>query len=174
MRRCIECAGRRLAFAHATAAVVYDEAVRAFVLAWKEHGLRRLASTAAELVCEAVERPHAPLAFVASDPTRARTRGYRPAEALARDLGGKWDLPVLPLLTRAGTERQRGLKLAERRANVRGAFSARLSPKQIVLVDDVYTSGATANAAASALRRAGAKTVGVITFARAVRGHVAA
>jgi predicted amidophosphoribosyltransferase len=53
---------------------------------------------------------------------------------------------------------------------VRGAFRAsRDVPRQIVLVDDVYTSGATANAAASALRAAGARRVEVVTFARAVR-----
>jgi predicted amidophosphoribosyltransferase len=42
-------------------------------------------------------------------------------------------------------------------------------PRSLVLVDDVYTTGATANAAASALRRAGARRVEVVTFARAIR-----
>jgi predicted amidophosphoribosyltransferase len=171
VRRCIECSGRRLAFAHARAAVAYDDAVRGFVLAWKERGLRRLAATAADLVAETVERPDLPLTFVGTDPSRGRTRGYRPAEALARELGRRWELPVVPLLTRSGGKRQRRLTLEERRANVRGAFSARTPPRRIVLVDDVYTSGATAHAASSALRRAGAHHVEVVTFARAVRGY---
>jgi predicted amidophosphoribosyltransferase len=171
VRRCVECSGRRLAFATARAAVVYDDAVRAFVLAWKERGLRKLAATAASLVADAVERPGDPLTFVGSEPSRARARGHHPAEALARELGQRWELPVLALVTRASGSRQRALTLAERRANVRGAFSARPAPGRIVLIDDVYTSGATAHAAASALRRAGARHVEVITLARAVRGY---
>jgi len=74
------------------------------------------------------------------------------------------------LLARVGpSRRQRGLTLAERRRNVAGAFSARPSEGAIVLVDDVYTSGATVSAAASALRASGASTIDVVTFARTIR-----
>jgi predicted amidophosphoribosyltransferase len=74
------------------------------------------------------------------------------------------------LLRKRAVPAQRGLSLVERRRNVRGAFrpSGR-APPRVVLVDDVYTSGSTANAAASALRLGGARHVTVITFARAVR-----
>jgi predicted amidophosphoribosyltransferase len=171
VRRCRECAGRRLAFAQARAAAAYDDSVRALVGAWKERGLRRLAALAADIVAERLERPTAPLTFVASDPGRRRTRGHHPAEALARALGERWELPVEPTLTRGAGARQRGLSLAERRANVRGVFLARPAPRRVILIDDVYTSGATANAAASALRRAGARRVEVVTFARAIRGY---
>jgi predicted amidophosphoribosyltransferase len=113
----------------------------------------------------------AALAFVPADADRALQRGHRPAEALARELGRAWELPVEVLLQRTrSVERQRGLGLAERRRNVSGAFaSARASPGRVCLVDDVYTSGATAAAAASALRRGGARRVEVVTLARAVR-----
>jgi predicted amidophosphoribosyltransferase len=171
VRRCRECGGRRLAFAQARAAAPYDESVRALLGAWKERGLRRLAAPAAGLMAERLERPTVPLTFVAPDPGRSRTRGHHPAEALARALGERWELPVEPTLTRRAGARQRGLSLADRRANVRGAFSAASAPRHVVLVDDVYTSGATANAAASALRRAGARRVDVVTFARVVRGY---
>ena len=67
------------------------------------------------------------------------------------------------------TERQRGLALADRRRNVAGAFAARPAYGEIALVDDVYTSGATASAVAAALRAAGAENVDVVTFARAIR-----
>lgn len=172
VRRCRECAGRRLAFASARAAVAYDDAVRAFVAAWKEHGLRRLAGTAAELVAETVPRPSATaLTFVPADDERTLLRGYRPAEALAGALARAWEFPAERLLERArATRRQRGLPLAKRRRNVAGAFTAAgRAPARVILVDDVYTSGATAAAAASALRSAGARTVHVVTFARAVR-----
>jgi predicted amidophosphoribosyltransferase len=65
---------------------------------------------------------------------------------------------------------QRGLGLAERRRNVAGAFRARGPlPARVCLVDDVYTTGATVSAAASALRKAGAREVHVVTLARALR-----
>src|SRR4051794_11963926 len=54
--RCVECTGRRIAFASARAAVAYEAAVRRLVVAWKERGLRRLARLAAELVAEVVQR----------------------------------------------------------------------------------------------------------------------
>ncbi|HEY3051560.1 MAG TPA: ComF family protein, partial [Gaiellaceae bacterium] len=60
--------------------------------------------------------------------------------------------------------------LADRRRNVAGAFRpAAKAPAKVALVDDVYTSGATAAAAASALRKAGGSRVEVVTFARVVR-----
>jgi predicted amidophosphoribosyltransferase len=172
VRRCRECAGRRLAFASARAAVAYEGAVRALVAAWKERGLRRLAALAAELVVEAVAPPDvAALCFVPSDGDRSLKRGHHPAERLASELGRRWELPVSPLLRRARTvRRQRGLPLAERRRNVADAFApAGRAPSRVALVDDVYTSGATSNAAASALRKGGARRVQVVTFARAIR-----
>jgi predicted amidophosphoribosyltransferase len=152
--------------------VAYEGAVRALVAAWKERGLRRLAALAAELVVECVPRPGvAALCFVPPDGDRSLRRGHHPAERLARELGRRWELPVSPLLRRAGTaRRQRGLPLAERRRNVAGAFvPAARAPPAVALVDDVYTSGATANAAASALHKSGARRVEVVTFARAIR-----
>jgi predicted amidophosphoribosyltransferase len=171
VRRCSECSGRRLAFAAARAAVAYDNGVRAIVGGWKEHGLRRLAAIAAEVVIAATEPPEAEaLTFVPPDRGRLLQRGHHPAERLACELGRRWQLPVLDVLARKGAApRQRGATLAERRRNVRGAFVSKPAPPAVCLVDDVYTSGATASAAASALRAAGARRVTVVTFARALR-----
>ena len=172
--RCRECSGRRLAFSSARAAVAYDSRVRSVVSAWKERGLRKLARFAAEIVVATIARPEAgAVTFVPADADRGSKRGHHPARSLARMLGERWAIPVAPLLVRPrSSPRQRGLSLAERRRNVTGAFRplAR-APGRVVLVDDVYTSGATAAAAASALRAAGARRVEVVTFARAVRGY---
>jgi predicted amidophosphoribosyltransferase len=152
--------------------VAYDDAARLLVAAWKERGLRKLAELAAELVCEVVARPRAyTLTFVPADPNRRLDRGHNPAERLAIEIGARWDLPVVSLLSRShGIAPQRGLPLVERRRNVRGAFQATASaPGTVVLVDDVYTTGATVAAAATALRKAGARRIEVVTFARAVR-----
>ncbi|MGH2922003.1 MAG: ComF family protein, partial [Gaiellaceae bacterium] len=150
----------------------YDEAARRVVSAWKERGLRALAALAAEQVGEAVPRPPVyTLTFVPADPDRRLRRGHNPAERLARELGSRWHLPTVPLLERmSGIRPQRGLALAERRRNVKDAFRAKAqAPPTLALVDDVYTSGATVSAAATALRKAGARHVEVVTFARAVR-----
>jgi predicted amidophosphoribosyltransferase len=111
------------------------------------------------------------ITFVAPDGDRRLRRGHHPAEQLAVELGRRWELPAEPLLRRGGSpRRQRGLTLVERRRNVRKAFRAtRPAPRSVCLVDDVYTSGATANAAALALKRAGSKRVEVVCFARVVR-----
>ena len=128
---------------------------------------------AADLVADVIPPPSqaAALTFVPPDDERRLKRGFHPAERLARELGKRWGLPVTPLLVRTeASRRQRGLTLRERRRNVKQAFRAFGTPApRVVLVDDVYTSGATAAAAASALRKAGARRVDVVTFARAVR-----
>ena len=146
VRRCRECAGRRLAFASARGAV--------------------------SVVLEVVPPPVADvLTFVPPDPDRGLKRGHHPPRQLAEQLAEHWDLPLAgPLRRRRAAKRQRGLSRAERRRNVAGVFAAKGPvPHSIVLVDDVYTSGATANAAASALRKAGARRVEIVTFARVVR-----
>jgi predicted amidophosphoribosyltransferase len=170
--RCAECAGRRLAFASARAAVGYDGAARALVGAWKEGGLRRLAAVAATLVAEVVSPPPGAeaITWVPPDPDRSGWRGVSTARALALELAPLWQLPAIPLLERTRRfPRQRGLSRLARRANVREAFRATAPPGVVAVVDDVYTTGATADAAARALRRAGARTAHVATFARAVR-----
>jgi ComF family protein len=173
VRRCAECAGRRLAFARARSAIVYEARSRAIVSAWKERGRRALTTTLAELVADVVAPPAVDaLAPVPGDRERGRERGHVPAVRLAEALGARWHLPVRMLLTRTGvtSRRQAGLTRNDRRANVRAAFTAvRAAPRHVGLVDDVYTTGATASACASELRRAGAARVEVVCLARAVR-----
>jgi predicted amidophosphoribosyltransferase len=168
VERCAECAGRRLSFARARAAAAYDGPARVLVAGWKERGQRSLARVFAGLVTEVVPRPPAQLlTFVPGDRDRSLWRGQNSAEALARLLGLEWDLPVARLLARTRhVEPQRGLTRGQRRHNVRDAFRAGRAPPHVALVDDVYTTVA---AAATELRRAGARAVYVVTFARAVR-----
>lgn len=172
VNRCLECSGRRLAFASARAAVAYRGPVRPLVVAWKERGLRLLAEEAATIIVRTVERPGVDaLVFVPPDGDRSVKRGHHPAESLARELAGRWDVPIVNALGRTRTPRpQRGLSLSARRRNVAGAFVARSRvPARLALVDDVYTTGATASAASTALRAAGARRIEVVTFARTVR-----
>jgi len=172
VRRCAECGGRRLAFASARGALVYDGGARALVASWKERGRRDLAVVAAEIVVGEIPRPPVDVVtFVPGDRDRGLRRGHAPAAALAAELAAAWSLPIVTLLRRRpGIERQRDLPRAERRGNVAGAFSPHgESPPRVCLVDDVYTTGSTATACATELRRAGARRVDVVCLARAVR-----
>ncbi len=105
---------------------------------------------------------------------RLQERGFNQAEVLARSVAPLGGLPVLPLVKRIkNTPRQAGLSAKERRRNVRDAFAVphpeRVRGKRILLVDDVLTSGASANACALALKNAGASTVALLALARADR-----
>jgi predicted amidophosphoribosyltransferase len=127
---------------------------------------------AADLVAAHVERPVADvITYIPPDPARQLQRGHHPAERLARELGVRWSLESTRLVARRRPgRRQTGLDRTERQANVRGTFVASGSVAGVVvLVDDVYTTGATVAAAAGALRAAGAADVRVVTFARTVR-----
>lgn len=171
VQRCVECAGRRLGFSTARAALVYDDRARALVGAWKERGRRDLSRVAAELVAEVVAVPVADaLCFVPGDRDRTLDRGHVTAERLADELGRGWGVPVLPVLSRSGRSRpQRGLARAQRRANVARSFvAAGPAPRRVVLLDDVYTTGSTVAACATELRRAGARRVDVVCLARVV------
>lgn len=105
---------------------------------------------------------------------RLRWRGFNQALVLAREVGRRWAIPVDPfvLVRSRETDPQTQLNEEERRKNVRGAFAVAsgksVDGKIVLLVDDVYTSGATVNECARTLRRAGASGVQVLTLARAV------
>jgi predicted amidophosphoribosyltransferase len=143
-----------------------------FVHAWKERGLRHLTPLAAELVLAQLGRPVADvITYIPPDRVRQLERARHPAQALARELAARWGLECERLLERTRvTERQAALPLALRRGNMRNVFAPTGEiASRVLLVDDVYTSGSTASAAASALRRGGAARVEVMTFARALR-----
>ena len=143
-----------------------------FVRAWKERGLRHLAPLAAELVLAQLERPAVDvITYIPPDRVRQLKRACHPAQSLAHELAARWGIACEPLLLRTRvTERQAALPLALRRSNVRSVFGAAGEVAgRVLLVDDVYTTGSTSNAAARALRGAGAARVDVLTFVRAVR-----
>jgi ComF family protein len=182
------CAGWPAPLTVVRSAVWLADGAREGVHALKYGGLPRIADDlAAAMTGVALPTDAASvLVPIPLAPKRLRQRGYNQAEALAVALSRHWGLPVSrDLLTRAReTATQTALTPETRLANVAGAFRApdtrggRLTPgcqpgvnappPTYVLVDDVFTTGATLAEAARALEQAGARTIFGVTFGRAV------
>jgi len=106
---------------------------------------------------------------VPTDPVRRRKRGFNQAELLARHVGRELGMQVFCALSRKEKRRpQTGLNAEQRRHNIRGCMvaSRTVSGKRVLLIDDVYTTGATAQEAARALLQAGAVSVSMLAACR--------
>ena len=164
-------------FARGASLGPYHGALRVVIHELKYRGRRRAAAQLAQRldreprVREVLGGADA-LVPVPLHPRRLRERGFNQAELLAAELGGRAGVPVSSgtLVRRTDTASQAGLTAARRRANVAGAFAvrhrSRVAGRVLVLIDDVYTTGATARACAGALRAAGAAEVRLVTVAR--------
>jgi ComF family protein len=106
---------------------------------------------------------------------RLRSRGFNQSALIARESGRRWQLPVQQMALRRvrATPPLKGMSAGQRRTAVAGAFRVDpvcdLDGRTILLIDDVLTSGSTAEARAKALRKAGAGRVELISWARVVR-----
>ena len=101
-------------------------------------------------------------------------RGFNQSDLLAREIARRWAVPVRRAVRRVkASAPQSGLTKSQRRANVRGVFALKrgvtLRGARVLLVDDVFTTGATASACAKVLKRAGAARVTLLTVARTDR-----
>jgi predicted amidophosphoribosyltransferase len=172
-RPCAPCPARAAPFAAAWAPVAHDGAARDLVLALKLRGAHAAADVmAAQIAARApwallAGRGAAVLVPVPGVAARRRRRGLDPAECLAAALGRRTGRPVSPCLRRGGgrAPRQVGRRRVERRAPL-DVRATRPAPAVAILVDDVHTTGATLAACAAALRAAGSRTVGALTYAR--------
>lgn len=165
-RRCPACDNRGLPhLARVSVGCVYRGVVENLVGDAKA-GARPAAGRALAGLMPAPPEPGA-LAVVPIPAARGRRPGPHLATALARALARRIGVPCRRLLrtTRLAAEQHR-LAKADRRRNVAGLFIAASAPAHVVLVDDLLTSGATASAAAGALRAAGAKRVDLVCLAR--------
>jgi len=190
---CRVCADWPAALVLARSAVWLDAGARHAVHALKYGGLPRIAADLAGAMAslDLPGRPDAWLVPVPLGAGRLRQRGYNQSERLARALSRRWNRPLVDLLVRTrDTVTQTALTPEARLANVAGAFATRNAEggtrnrrtdecsafrvpssafqRPLILVDDVFTTGATLAEAATALERAGARTVLAVTFGRAL------
>lgn len=170
-------------FDRARAALVYNGGSAGLVLALKHGDRTGLARVMAGMMARAAapmlaERPI--LVPVPLHARRLRARRFNQAALLARALARSADLPVITaaLARLRDTPMSRGMSRRQRAENVRGTIrvrsgaAARIKGAHILLVDDVMTTGATAEACARALRRAGARRIDIVTFARVTHDTV--
>ncbi len=175
---CGRCLAEPPPFDRLRAAVAYGEVSREVALRLKYNGRPGLADTLAHFMLRHLGggAGEALLVPVPLHRWRIWRRGYNQAALIASALGRRGGVPAgLDLLRRTrATPPLRGLGRSERALAVRGAFEVppaakpRLAGRRLVLVDDVYTSGATAAACARALKRGGAASVDILCWARVV------
>jgi ComF family protein len=166
-------------YARARAAVRYDDIARSLVQAFKYGDRldlapimgRWMARAGAELLADADVILPVPLHW-----RRLWARRFNQSALLAKIVSGISGLPLLhdSLARVKATPQQIGLSRSERAINVQGAFKVfaagkgQIARRRVLLIDDVLTSGATADACTRALLRAGASAVDVLVFARVV------
>jgi ComF family protein len=166
-------------FRRARSAAVYGDVARRLVHQLKYHDRPDLAHTMAAAMNRAGRTLLHESALIVPVPLhrwRLWQRRFNQAATLADTVSKLSGIPSDPLaIVRVKpTRRQVGLSATRREENMRGAFKvpdamrSRIEARNVLLVDDVYTSGATAKAAARALLRGGAAAVDVLTFARVV------
>ena len=176
---CPVCRKNPPAFRRARSALYFSGPGESLVRAYKYSAHPYLSEAALRLLQDGGERWYAWRDYdlvvpVPLHPRKARERGFDQSAILASGLSRKTGIPLgKRALSRVRyTETQTRLKRPERRENIGGAFSApapdRVRGASILLVDDVYTTGATVNECAATLMKAGAENVDVLTLARAV------
>lgn len=155
----------------------FEGTMRQAIHQLKYRNIRALAEPLAKLLGDYLATNPVPgeaLVPVPLHPKRLRERGYNQSGLLAAELGKIIGLPVMDehvVRERHNLPQARTASVEERQNNVAGAFHCRddsLRNKQVILVDDVATSGATLNASAQALKAAGAASVWGLTVAREI------
>lgn len=174
---CAACLARPPRLDRIRAAVAYDDISRSIVMRLKYGRKVALARTMSRFMQPLLGEVSkgAMLVPVPLHRQRLWSRGFNQSVIVARDLSKRTGVPVATDILRRvrATPPLKGMTMRQRRRTVAGAFQvdprATLKGRTIVLVDDVFTTGSTANACARALKRAGAERVDLISWARVVR-----
>lgn len=177
---CGRCEIRKPAYSSARAAFAYDDATRKLVLDFKHGGrtagLKVFVGHMARAGRTALAQGGV-IVPVPLHPSRLLRRRYNQSAILARGLAKRTRLTFDPDILRRvkRTETQGGKTASSRRRNVSGAFAvrgraaSRIKGVNVILIDDVFTTGATLESCARALRKGGAVRVDAITLARVVK-----
>jgi ComF family protein len=173
---CARCLASPPRIARTRAAVAYDELSRGLAIRLKYGRKVAVARTMAQYMAPLVTpEPDAILVAVPLHRTRLWTRGFNQSALVARELSRRLKLRATPLVIRRTrrTPPLKGMSPLQRRKVVAGAFQvtdkAAVAGRTVILIDDVLTTGSTAEACARALKRAGAARIELVTWARVVK-----
>ena len=177
--QCTECSPTHLAhlgredwpFDACASACVFDDAAGRIVRAFKDQGEQRLAAEIARIMARTLpaDWPRCTLAYVPASAAAWRRRGFDHAELIARHLASELDCDATALFERPESRDQRALSRDQRIRNLQGRFKLRAgvqAPARVLLIDDVFTTGATLSDATDTLVAAGTEQVFCLTFAR--------
>jgi ComF family protein len=157
---------------HVWTRTAYEDRAKLLIHDFKFERKQAAAKPIAQMMAEILPYfpPDTIVTHVPTATSRVRQRGYDHAGLLAKALAHELELSHVSLLRRTGQARQVGAKRSERLRQLDGAFHAsdhaRCSGSQVLLVDDLVTTGGTLESAAKTLRQAGAKTVDAVVFAQ--------
>src|SRR5262245_27066975 len=174
---CAVCLARPPRIARIRAAVAYDDLSRGLAIRLKYGRKVAIAKTMARYMLPLVGEGGEGRLFVAVPLHRTRLwwRGFNQSALVARELSRRLGIPADPLALRRirRTPPLKGMSALQRRKTVAGAFRVHdrmsVAGRTIILIDDVFTTGSTAEACARALKRAGAARVELVSWARVVR-----
>jgi ComF family protein len=173
---CADCKSEQPAFQHCRCAGYYHSELRHAIHLMKYEGIRAIAPELARFTANNIDITNLSIDLILPvplHPERLRMRGFNQAGLIADELGKLFNINVEhTILNRVvNTTPQMKLPAKERKQNIRGAFQAENSihGKNICIIDDVFTTGSTLNECAVTAMKAGAKSVSVITVARAVK-----
>lgn len=170
---CAVCRQRQTAIDGIRSPFRFEGAMRQAIHQLKYQNLKAISSSLAALLADYLlltPLPGEALVPVPLHPRRLRERGYNQAALLAKELGKLMNLPVIMdclIRVKEAKPQVRTTTVKERRENVTGAFVCRgdkINGKQIILIDDVCTSGATLEACATALKNNGAISIWGLTM----------
>jgi ComF family protein len=170
-RTCLTC--RRTSRLHAVRAVtVYDREAKQLVWTLKFEGAQAAAPIIADMMTETlVDVAPAIIIPIPAASSHVRYRGYDQSRLISRHLSRASGIPALPYLVHVGQQQQREASRRQRLTQLADAFrvtkGAQLEGAHVLLIDDVVTTGATLEAAAVALKAAGANRVSALVFAQA-------
>jgi ComF family protein len=175
-KSCARCLARPPRIERTRAAVAYDDLSRSLAIRLKYGRKVAIARTMAHYMAPLVTADEqAILVPVPLHRTRLWTRGFNQSALVARELSRRLEIRTDPLLLRRirRTPPLKGMSPLQRRKTVAGAFrvteKSTVAGKTIILVDDVLTTGSTAEACARVLKRAGAARVELVSWARVVK-----
>ena len=164
--RCVRCRSRDLHYDRHRSVFAYSGVAKQLIIAYKFGGQARLAGLLCTHLAPLI--PHATVVVPVPASRRGRRRrGYDQVLRLAAALERHHGIPVLSALTRRRGREQKQLDFDERSRNLAGAIelARRVTvPHHVVLLDDVFTTGATVNECARVLRRAGAGRIEAVTL----------